>query len=143
MNQADADMPPAWVWGHYTALQDACKGLMFNPAEPALRRIISRLLQADHAGEFRAGTLARGLAEEARAHGDDLALRLDHAGSDDLTIRAAAARLHQTLVCLGAVLCGHGRSVGWPVPPEHSGAVSVDRLPGSLEGAPPETYRLG
>lgn len=139
MNHGDAEMPPVWVWDHYMALQDACEGLMFKPAEPAPRRRISRLLQGDHAGEFRAGTLARGLADEARAHGDDLALRLDHAGSDDLTIRAAAARLHQTLVCLGAALCGHGRSIGWPAPPEHSRAARADRLPASLEGGPSET----
>lgn len=106
--------PPrqAEVAGAYLKLEKACQELMLQPDEFGKRVGICRLLKSDNCSAFRPGTLARGLAEEARAHADDLALRLDHAGSDALTIRAAAARLHQTLACLRVELGLAGRLAG-------------------------------
>lgn len=88
------------IMGRYLALEQACQCLVIQPEELESRHAICRLLGMDVCHAFRPGTLARGLAEEIRAHADDLALRLDHAGSDALTIRAAAARLGQTIACL-------------------------------------------
>lgn len=116
MTTLHTDLPGRRIWKKYRALEKSCEMLMLYPRNQATRTEICRLLNADRVDQFAPGSLARGLAEEAQAHGDDLALRLDQGASDDLTIRAASAKLHQTLACLRALRYGHDGSAGWPLP---------------------------
>ena len=103
------------IAGEYRHLEAACQRVVLEPGAAAARNNLCRLLQINRCDTFRPGSLARGLAEEAQAHGDDLALRLEQAGSDTVTIRAAATRLCQTLACLRLELLEPARIAGWPL----------------------------
>ena len=96
------------------ALEASCQRLLLDPQDEDARNTACLLLQADLSRNFLPGSLSRGLAEEVRAHGDDLAMRLEAGAGDNLQIRAAAARLCQTLVFLRAQLSSVGHKVGWP-----------------------------
>ena len=67
------------VAGEYEHLEHACRCAMLAPHAVAARPDLCRLLQTDRSASVRPGSLAHGLAEEALAHGDALAFRMEQA----------------------------------------------------------------
>lgn len=82
-------------------LETACQHLLLRPDDVFVRERLARAIAAtDLATMPDDSAFVRGLANEARAHADSLAFRLESSGYDCLHISARTALLCQTLAHL-------------------------------------------
>ncbi|MBI2735123.1 MAG: hypothetical protein HYX38_00990 [Rhodospirillales bacterium] len=98
-----------------TVLEAACHCLLLRPDDVPVREALARTIAASElsaASDDRA--FVRSLVDEAQAHADSLAFRLEGTGYDCLCISAAAAMLCQTLALLKLQLSVVGQVDGAP-----------------------------
>jgi hypothetical protein len=82
-------------------LDRACQQIALRPHDEAARLLLAMaVMSAELAPSIEDSALVRALTEEARAHSEDLAFRLERPGYDSIFIGAAAAKLRQTLAVL-------------------------------------------
>ena len=79
----------------------ACKKLLLRPRDEMTRQVVASVMSSARlTPAARDSPLVRGLIDEARTQGDDLAFRLEQRGCDAIFVSAVAAKLCQTLAAL-------------------------------------------